>query len=132
MSVSAPVMQVRELRAGQSISYGRTFTATHDMTVAVIACGYATAYPRALSNRADVLLHGRRARVVGRVCMSMMMADVSHIPDVKRGDSAWLVGGEAADGQTPVTVEELARLADILPYELPCLLGEVNQRLYVI
>lgn len=132
MSLSAPVMQVRQLRAGQSLSYGRTFTAPHDMTIAVIACGYATAYPRALSNKAAVLLHGRRAPVVGRVCMSMMMADVSHLPDVSRGDTAWLMGGEAAPGERPVTVCELARLADVLPYELLCLMGEVNPRQYIV
>ena len=132
MSLSAPVMQVRQLRAGQSLSYGRTFTAPRDMTIAVIACGYATAYPRALSNRASVLLHGRRAPVVGRVCMSMMMADVSHLPAVSRGDTAWLMGGEAAPGERPVTVCELARLADVLPYELLCLMGEVNPRQYII
>ncbi|HJA78372.1 alanine racemase [uncultured Desulfovibrio sp.] len=132
MSLSAPVMQVRRIRAGQSLSYGRTFTAARDMDIAVIACGYATAYPRALSNRSAVLLHGRRAPVVGRVCMSMMMVDVSHIPGVSRGDTAWLMGGEAAAGETPITVCELARLADVLPYELLCLLGEVNPRQYII
>ena len=132
MSLSAPVMQVRQLRAGQSLSYGRTFTAPHDMTIAVIACGYATAYPRNLSNKASVLLHGRRAPVVGRVCMSMMMADVSHLPDVSRGDTAWLMGGKAAPGERPVTVCELARLADVLPYELLCLMGEVNPRQYIV
>lgn len=132
MGLSAPVMQVRRIRAGQSLSYGRTFTAERDMSIAVIACGYATAYPRALSNRASVLLHGRRAPVVGRVCMSMTMADVSHIPGVHRGDTAWLMGGEAAPGETPISVCELARLADVLPYELLCLMGEVNPRQYII
>lgn len=130
MSVSSPILQVRRLKAGQSISYGRLFTAPAPMTVAVVAAGYATGYARSLSNRMDVLIHGRRAPQVGRICMSMLMADVSSLPETRAGDTAWLLGGAAAPGQRPVSAQEMADELGTVPYEILCLMGSVNPRVY--
>ncbi|WP_165177315.1 alanine racemase [Desulfovibrio sp. ZJ369] len=130
MSVSSPILQVRRLKAGQSISYGRIYTAPAPMTVAVVAAGYATGYARNLSNRIDVLIHGRRAPQVGRICMSMLMADVTALPETRAGDTAWLLGGAAAPGQRPVSAQEMADELGTVPYEILCLMGSVNPRVY--
>ncbi|MFR8276704.1 MAG: alanine racemase, partial [Desulfovibrio fairfieldensis] len=130
MSVSSPVLQVRQLKAGQSVSYGRIFTAPQAMTVAVVAAGYATGFARALSNRIDLLINGRRVPQVGRVCMSMLMADVSSLPDVRTGDTAWILGGPAAPGQRPVSAQEMADELGTIPYEILCLMGSTNPRVY--
>lgn len=131
MSVSAPVVQVRRLKAGQSVSYGRIFTAPAPMTVAVAAAGYATGFARNLSNRTDALVHGRRAPQVGRVCMSMLMLDVSALPQTRAGDTVWLLGGPAAPGERPVSAQEMADALGTIPYELLCIMGAANPREYV-
>ena len=100
------------------------------MTVAVVAAGYATGFARALSNRVDLLINGRRVPQVGRVCMSMLMADVSSLPDVRAGDTAWILGGPAAPGQRPVSAQEMADELDTIPYEILCLMGSTNPRVY--
>lgn len=117
------------LKAGQSVSYG-AFTAPQAMTVAVVAAGYATGFARALSNRIDLLINGRRVPQVGRVCMSMLMADVSSLPDVRTGDTAWILGGPAAPGQRPVSAQEMADELGTIPYEILCLMGSTNPRVY--
>ncbi len=127
MRVEAPVYQVHALGRGESISYGRTFTAPEDMTVAVLGIGYADGYSRGLSNKAEVQILGRRARIVGRVCMQMTAVDVSRIEGVKPGQYACVLGG---DGATRITAEELAGWWGSIPYEVFCLLG-LNRREYV-
>ncbi|MFW5733442.1 MAG: alanine racemase [Oceanidesulfovibrio sp.] len=127
MRVEAPVYQVHALKRGESISYGRTFTAPQDMTVAVLGIGYADGYSRGLSNTAEVQLCGRRARIVGRVCMQMTAVDVSSIPDVKPGHYACVLGG---DGDSRITAEELAGWWGTITYEVFCLLG-FNRRVFV-
>ena len=82
-----------------------------------MALGYADGYPRALSNRAEMLLHGRRAPVIGRVCMDQLMLDVTDIPEAKMGDIAVAAG---ADGAESVTFDDLARWADTVNYEIIC------------
>ncbi|MDR1659400.1 MAG: alanine racemase [Desulfovibrio sp.] len=130
MSVSAPVIGVRRVRAGQSVSYGRVFTAPADMTLAVIAAGYATGVARALSDRMDVLIHGRRVPQVGRVCMGMLMADVTSLPQTRPSDTAWLLGGPAEPGIAPVTAQETADRLETIPYEILCRMGAMNARVY--
>jgi alanine racemase len=123
MEVSAPVLQVRELQPGQTISYGRTYAAPSHRRVAIVAAGYADAYSRGLSSPdgqgAAMALHGRRAPVLGRVCMQMTGVDVTDIPETRAGDRAFLLGGP---GQA-VTPEELAGWWGTIPYEVFCLLG---------
>lgn len=130
MSVSAPILQIRVLEKGQCISYGKTFIAERAMRIAIIGAGYATGMSRALSNRAEVLINGRRARQIGRICMSMMMADVSHIPDAAPGDAAWLLGGGSGTESGAVTAQEMADLLNTIPYEILCHMGMANPRVY--
>ena len=130
MSVSAPVIEVRQVADGRSVSYGRLFTAQKPATVAVVAIGYATAFNRSLSTRAAMLIHGRRAPQVGRVCMGMIMADVSELPPVRVGDTAWLMGGPAEAGQKAVTPQDIADALGTISYEVLCLFGGMNPRVY--
>lgn len=109
------VVQVRDLPAGATISYGRTFTASAPMRAAVLPVGYADGYRIALSNNADVLIRGRRCPVRGRVCMDQTVVDVTGLHDVRCGDTATLIGG---DGDQIITVEELAKRAGTIPYDI--------------
>ncbi|MGI6636081.1 MAG: alanine racemase [Christensenellales bacterium] len=115
LSWTAEVVFVKDLAPGDSVSYGCTFTAGRPMRVATLAVGYGDGYPRALSGRGRVLLHGRSCSILGRVCMDQMMVDVSHVPQTKPGDSATLLG---RDGEEAIDANELARLLDTIPYEV--------------
>ena len=113
MSFKSVVSQVKNIRCGDTVSYGRTFKAQKDMTIATISAGYADGYYRLLSNKASVLINGKRAKIIGRVCMDQFCVDVSDIPDVKRGYEVVLFG----DG---LPVEELADIVGTINYELVC------------
>ncbi len=131
MSVSAPILQVRALKAGEGISYGWTHVAGRDSTVAVVGVGYADAYSRGLSNTGYMNIKGHRVPIVGRVCMQMTAVDVTDIMgeglDVRPGDEAWLLGGP---GPGTITPEELAGWWNTITYEVFCLLG-MNPRTYI-
>jgi alanine racemase len=111
----ARVGQVKAVPAGAPIGYGLTFRTTRETIMAVLPVGYAEGYPRALSNRGRVLIRGRSARVLGRVCMNIVMVDATDIPSVAVGDVATLIG---ADGDERVTAEELAEIAGTINYEI--------------
>lgn len=127
MSVSTPIIHVRELKQGQSVSYGRIFTAEKPMRIAIAACGYATGFGRKLSNNAEMLVNGKRVPQIGRVCMSMACLDITNVDTVRRGDRAWIMGGE---GEKPVTAIEIAKTLDTIPYEVFCVMGGLNPRVY--
>lgn len=114
------VAYVKRLEAGRSISYGGTYTTKEPRVIATIPAGYGDGYPRSLSNKGYVLIHGQRAPVVGRVCMDQFMADVTDIADVTVGDRAVLVG---RDGGEFLPLETLARLSGRFPYEFVCCLN---------
>ena len=116
MTVSAPVMEIRTVQKGESLSYNRTKQADKKMKIAIIGAGYADGYPRILSNKGYVLLNGEKAPIVGRICMETMLVDISHIENVALGDKAYLIGNG-------LSVKEVARLAETIPYELWCNLG---------
>jgi alanine racemase len=118
---------VKEVAKGVSISYGGTFTAEKNLKVATIPVGYGDGYARGLSNQADVLIHGKRARILGRVCMDQFMADVTDIPDVKFMDEVVLIG---KSGEEEITVEELSELSGRFNYEFVCCLGKRIPRVY--
>jgi alanine racemase len=120
-------MQVRTLKLGESISYNRTFVAKRPMTIAVLPVGYADGYSRKLSNTGSVLIHGRRAPIVGLVCMDMTMVDVTDIPSVQVGDAVTLIGN---DGEEAVWAHDLAKWAGTIPYEVLCAIGRRIPRLY--
>lgn len=130
MSVSAPILQIRRLQAGESTSYGRLFTAPHPMTIAVLGIGYASGFARALSNMCDVLIKGRRCPQIGRVCMGMIMVDISAIAGVEVGDLAWILGGDPLPGQRSVNADEMADALGTISYEVLCRFGMSNQRIY--
>ena len=111
------ITQVRKLPAGSGISYGQTFVTTQETRVATIAAGYGDGYPRSLSGTAaEVIIAGRRCPLLGKITMDMMMADVSHLETAPSpGDTATLIGG---DNDAPVTVVELAKNADLIPWEI--------------
>ena len=127
MSVRAPVLSLRMLAKGQTISYGRTYVAPRDMKAAVLAAGYADGLPRAMGNKADVIIRGRRAPIVGRVCMDLCMADVTDIGEVNASDEALLLGSE---GSESITAWELADRAGTIPYEILLGIGRMAERQY--
>ena len=124
----ARVGQIKQVEAGAPIGYGLTFRPTRASRIAVLPVGYSEGYPRALSNRGRVVLCGRPAPVVGRVCMNITLVDVTDIPTVREGDVATLIG---ADGSERVTVEELAEGAGTINYELLARLSPSLLRLLV-
>ncbi|MFH1177253.1 MAG: alanine racemase [Acidobacteriota bacterium] len=109
------VGQVKEVPAGAPVGYGLTYRPTRLSQIAVLPVGYSDGFPRALSNRARVLIHGQPAPVVGRVAMNITLADVTDIPGVVEGDVATLLGG---DGEARASAEELAELAGTINYEI--------------
>lgn len=127
LSLYSHVAYVKELEAGVPISYGGTFITPGPMRVATIPVGYGDGYPRGLSNQGDVLINGRRARILGRVCMDQFMVDVSAIPDVRTGTRVTLIG---QDGCETVTMEELGAISGRFNYELACCLGKRIPRVY--
>ena len=127
LSLVSHVIFVKTVKPGTSISYGGTFVAPEKMRVATIPVGYGDGYPRSLSNKGTVLIHGKRARILGRVCMDQFMVDVTDIPDVKFMDQAVLIGEEQGDR---ITVEELAGLSGRFNYEFVCCLGKRIPRVY--
>jgi alanine racemase len=121
------VTQLKDVVAGSSISYGRTFVAPHAMRIATIPIGYADGLPRLLSNRGQALIRGRRASVVGRVCMDMTMLDVTALREVRVGDEAVLIGRQ---GDEEITADEVAELAGTISYEILCRIGPRVPRIY--
>lgn len=117
MALRTRVAAVTHHRRGDTISYGRTFTAERDCTLAVLPVGYADGLLRCLSGKLDVLLGGRRCPQVGRICMDMCMADVTEVPGTAPGDVATVFG---SDGDAVIPVEELAEKAGTIPYEILC------------
>lgn len=119
---------VKEIEAGTPISYGGTFVAKEKMRIATIPVGYADGYPRSLSNVGYVLIRGKKAPIVGRVCMDQFMVDVTEIDGVSFGDSVTLIG---TDGNETITVEDLSALSGRFNYEFICDLGKRIPRVYV-
>ena len=111
------VTHIKMLPPGREISYGGTFVTTRKTRVATVPVGYADGYRRSLSGKFYVLIRGRRAPILGRVCMDQMMVDITDVPDVKIDDPVVMVGN---DGNDVITVEEIAAAADSFNYEFVC------------
>jgi alanine racemase len=127
MTAKARIVTIRKLAAGQPVSYGRTFITARPTLAAVIAAGYADGLGRMLSNNADVLIKGKRAPVMGRVCMDIVMADVTEAGNVSEEDEAVLLG---RGGDEEITTWELAGRASTVPYEILLNLGRNARRVY--
>lgn len=128
MALTSHVAFVKKIEPGTPISYGGTFVSSEPMVIATIPVGYADGYPRSLSNVGYVLIHGKRAPIVGRVCMDQFMVDVTHIDNVSFGDKVTLIG---TDGDENITVEDLSDLSGRFNYEFICDLGKRIPRVYV-
>ena len=127
MELISHVSFVKEISAGTSVSYGGTFTAEKDMTVATIPVGYGDGYPRSLSNCGYVLIHGKKAPILGRICMDQFMVDVSGM-DVRPSDQVVLMG---KDGDEEISVDTLGRLSGRFPYEFVCDITKRVPRVYL-
>ena len=112
--ISMPI-RMETIEPGDTVGYGRTFTASRKTRVMTIPIGYGDGYPRLLGNRAEVLIRGKRVPVIGNVCMDMLMADVTDIPEAQMGDSVVLMGAQGDDRITP---DELAEKAETIGYEI--------------
>lgn len=129
MSLKAVVSVVKQMRTGESISYGRTYKAPNNNVIAAtVTVGYADGYSRLLSGKADVLVKGKRCKIIGRICMDQLILDVTDVPDVKEGDIVTLIG---KDGNEEITADELAALYDTIGYEVVCGISKRVPRIYV-
>ncbi len=117
MKLKSFITQIKTISKGTSVSYGRTYIADCDRVVATVPCGYADGYPRLLSNRNEVLVHGKRAKGIGRICMDQMMIDITGIEGVEVGDEVTLFG---RDGDELITADDVASSYGTIGYELIC------------
>jgi alanine racemase len=127
LELKTKVVFIKETPAGRSISYGRTFITQKHTRIATLPIGYADGYGRKLSNKGEVLIRGRRARVVGKITMDQTMIDVGHINGVKIGDEVVLIGKQ---GNEEIRAENLARTAESIAYEVVCGISNRVSRVY--
>ncbi|MBO5371280.1 MAG: alanine racemase [Lachnospiraceae bacterium] len=127
MELKSKIIYIKTLEAGRSISYGGTYTLKEPRVIATIPVGYADGYPRSLSNTGYVLIHGKKAPIVGRVCMDQFMVDVTDIPDAKILDTVTLLG---QDNGAFLGMEELGELSDRFNYEFACDIGKRIPRVF--
>ena len=128
LSWKSHVIHVKEVGPGIGVSYGATYVTEKPMTrIATVSAGYADGYPRALSNQGCVLIHGKKAPIIGRICMDQMMVDVTDIPDVQVEDVVTLGG---TDGDETITIEEIANPAARFDYEMLCDISSRVTRVY--
>jgi len=127
LSLTTRIAQLRLIQPGETVSYNRTFMAKQPTRIAVLPIGYSGGVNRQLSNRGHVLVRGRRAPIVGRVCMDMVMIDVTMIPSVAVGDEVVLIGQQANER---ITADDLAEWTGTISYEVLCAISPHIQRLY--
>ena len=127
LSLKAHITQIRDLPAGQTLSYGGTFTLTRPSRIALVPIGYADGYNRRLSNRAHVLICGQPCPVVGTICMDMILIDITHVPRAQPGEEVVLIGQQA---KHTITVANLAQWADGIPHEVVSQFGARLPRHY--
>jgi alanine racemase len=128
MEVKSRVYAITTHEAGDTVSYGRTFTAGGHTRLAVVPIGYADGLHRVLSNKLEVLIRGRRCRQVGRICMDMCMVDITDLPECREGDIVTIIG---RDGYEVILADELAEKAGTINYEITCAFTNRVPRLYV-
>lgn len=128
LSLKSHIVYIKEVEAGTPVSYGGTYVTPGRMRIATIPVGYGDGYPRSLSNRGYVLIRGKRAPVLGRICMDQFIVGLDDIPDAAEGDEVTLIG---RDGGFQITMEELGDLSGRFNYELACDLGKRIPRVYI-
>ncbi len=128
LSLKSKIIALRRLKKGQGLGYNYAYIAPKERLVAVVPVGYGDGYPRALSNRAKVLIKESRCPIIGRICMDQLFVDVTDLGDVSVGDEVVLIG---RDGIETITVEELASWCNTISYEILCQLGRRLHRQYI-
>lgn len=128
MEIKSRISFVKELPADREISYGGTFVTKDLMRIATIPVGYGDGYPRSLSNKGYVLIHGKKAPILGRVCMDQFMVDVTEIPEAKAGTTVTLLG---QDMDARLTMEELGDISGRFNYEFACDVGKRVPRVFL-
>lgn len=128
MELKTHVIYIKEVEAGVGVSYGSTYVTSKKTKIATIPVGYADGYSRNLSNKGRVIIHGEYAPIIGRICMDQFMVDVTHISNVKQGDTVTLVG---RDQDAFLSVEEIAEMSHSFPYEFVCNVGKRIPRIYI-
>ena len=128
MEIKSVVAHIKEVDEGTTISYGRTFEAEKKMKIATVPIGYADGYIRNLAKDAYMIVKGRKAKVVGRICMDQCMIDITDIDGVKVGDTVTVVG---KSGNTEITMDDVASWTGTINYEVVCLVGKRVPRVYV-
>ena len=113
MTLKAVISQIKWIDEGTAVSYGRTFVSDKRIRLATVTCGYADGYPRALSNKGEVIIHGKRCKICGRVCMDQFMCDVTALDDVQVGDEVILMNAE-------LNADRIAELTGTIGYEVTC------------
>ncbi len=127
MTVKSRVMMIKKIDKGSGISYGHTFVAKKPLTIAVLPIGYSDGYLRGLSNKAAVLVNGKKCPIIGRVTMDQIIIDVTAVKNVRLGQEVTVLGRE---GKQSVTAEDLGRVANTINYEIVCSLGSRCPRIY--
>lgn len=127
MTLKTRIHFLKSVPSGARISYGGTFTTKRESRIATLPIGYADGYSRSLSNHGEVLIHGKRAPVVGKVCMDFIMVDVTEMPRVSVGDEVILIGQQ---GGEQITAEEIAEKINSISYEVLCSIGKRVPRIY--
>lgn len=128
LSLRSRIVFLKELEEGRSISYGATYKTKKKQRIATIPVGYGDGYPRSLSNKGYVLIHGKKAEICGRICMDQFMVDVTDIPEAKEGDMVTLVG---EDHGAVLSMEEIGDISGRFNYEFACDLGKRIPRVYL-
>ncbi len=128
LSLHSHIVYIKTLKEGESVSYGSRFVATKETRVATIPLGYGDGYPRSLSSKGYVLIHGKKAPILGRICMDQFMVDVSEIPDAVEGELVTLIG---RNGDEVITADWLGELSGRFNYELVCDLNQRLPRVYI-
>lgn len=127
MSIKSTVIQVKEVEANYTVSYGSTHVTPRPSTIATVPIGYADGYDRILSNRGSMLVRGVRAPIIGRVCMDLTMIDVTDIPGVSLEDEVVVMGRQ---GGEEITADEIAELVGTINYEIVSSLTSRVQKIY--
>lgn len=128
MRFTSRIIQIKDVAAGTGLGYGHTFTTNRKTRVAIIPAGYEDGYLRSLSNKAQALIHGQRVPAVGRISMNLTMFDITDLGHVKLGDEVVLLGRQ---GDEEITADEIATWMETISYEVLCLFGNLNNRVYV-
>lgn len=124
----AKISQIREILCDTTVSYGRTKKVSKGTKLAVVSVGYADGYRRALSNNFYVLINGKKAPLVGRVCMDQIIVDITEISDAKKGNDVILIG---TDGENMITADDMAKKLGTISYEILCDIGKRVERVYI-